>query len=271
MNEINEEHNITTTSINAKMGSLSLRQNKSFTNDEDVDNEEESSYSIYLSDFNTYNWLPSQDLSVDQNYMNLIYLLTRNSHTRHGSMACILVNTAKINYALDSLSSQTAHDNRPILDSSSLSLSKSYHECIIGAGINTSIYSENSSDVHAEMNAISQRFRLAAKNNKNWTICQTISANSLDAEDSRKNMIDEITAYITMPPCKRCFASLISCDIRRIVSSKPCIHKDIIKYVEIENDKPQRNPDDKIEMLSVSFDVQKMNSFIDSYNDSLKK
>lgn len=68
---------------------------------------------------------------------------------------------------------------------------------IIAAATNTSLFKPDDSDVHAEINAIGH----VAKH----THLSTLGA----------------TAYITMPPCKRCFGALFSVGIKRIVSRRP--------------------------------------------------
>jgi tRNA(Arg) A34 adenosine deaminase TadA len=66
---------------------------------------------------------------------------------------------------------------------------------IIGAATNRPLYSERDSDVHAEIGAIGDAAR-------------------------RGHSTEGSTAYIAMPPCKNCFAALLSAGIRRIVSPR---------------------------------------------------
>ena len=68
---------------------------------------------------------------------------------------------------------------------------------IIAAATNTSLLKPDDSDVHAEINAIGQVAKHA----------------HLSTQGA--------TAYITMPPCKRCFGALFSAGIKRIVSRRP--------------------------------------------------
>jgi len=67
--------------------------------------------------------------------------------------------------------------------------------CVIGAATNQPLFRESDSDIHAEITALGQACR-------------------------NRHSTDGCTAYITMPPCKRCFAALVTFGIKRIVSRK---------------------------------------------------
>jgi deoxycytidylate deaminase len=67
------------------------------------------------------------------------------------------------------------------------------HNAIISVSNNKPLYGECDSDIHAEIAAIGDACR------------NGISTNNA-------------TAYITMPPCKRCFAALTVAGIRKIVT-----------------------------------------------------
>ena len=106
--------------------------------------------------------------------MDLTLLVTRSSKLKHGSMACILVRSILENDAYEcTLSNFTSR--------------------IISVSTNQALFTENESDVHAEIAAIGQ----AARHGRATLNC---------------------TAYITMPPCRKCFAALFSAGVRRIVS-----------------------------------------------------
>jgi tRNA(Arg) A34 adenosine deaminase TadA len=65
---------------------------------------------------------------------------------------------------------------------------------IVSVATNQALYKENESDIHAEIAAIGQAARIATRPTA------------------------DCTAYITMPPCRRCFAALLCAGVRRIVS-----------------------------------------------------
>jgi tRNA(Arg) A34 adenosine deaminase TadA len=94
-------------------------------------------------------------------------LVTRSSHCKQGGMACVLV--------------QPDASRNNIYDS------------IIGVSTNLPLYSENDSDVHAEVAALGKASR-------------------------KGRATEKATAYITMPPCKKCFAALMVSGISRIVT-----------------------------------------------------
>ena len=127
------------------------------------------SSSTDLEDFEMHGWIPDSRLSDDENYMDMVMLVTRNSHCKQGSMACALVG----------LSSPSKKSN--LLHS------------VISVSTNQALYSDNDSDIHAEIVALCSAAR-------------------------RGQPTANATAYITMPPCKRCFAALLSAGIKRIVT-----------------------------------------------------
>jgi len=134
-----------------------------------------------LSKFNMYGYQPSPSLSEDENYMDIVMIITRTSLLRQGSMGCILVRPTEEEEEDDG-SSHTNHIfNR-----------------VIAAANNSSVFKAGDSDVHAEINVLGQ----VAKSK---------------SQESTMNC----TAYITMPPCNNCFGALYSAGIKRIVTRKP--------------------------------------------------
>lgn len=74
-------------------------------------------------------------------------------------------------------------------------LERSLFGAMVGVSTNKPLFSELDSDVHAEIGALGVACR-------------------------RGNATEGCTAYITMPPCKRCFAALLSSGIKRIVARR---------------------------------------------------
>jgi deoxycytidylate deaminase len=70
---------------------------------------------------------------------------------------------------------------------------RSVYDGIISVSTNLPFYSENDSDVHAEVAALGRAARAGVAT-------------------------DEATAYITMPPCKKCFSALTVSGVSRIVT-----------------------------------------------------
>ncbi len=154
-----------------------------------------------LSKFEHRGYRPSAILSDDENYMDIVMIITRSSMLRQGSMGCVLVRpkvTADGERQVANVDSQQ-HDDGGI---------RNILGRIIAAATNTSLFQPNDSDVHAEINAIGQ---VAKRNN----LAQTHElAHANVAEVSTQGA----TAYITMPPCRRCFGALYASGIKRIVS-----------------------------------------------------
>lgn len=135
-----------------------------------------------LDGFETFGWEPLPTKTDDENLMDLTLIVTRGQAKKlnQGSMACLLVRGKE-------------ERQQPLSpdDASRQSLMNG----IVCVANNMPLYSENGSDIHAEIYAIGKAVR-------------------------RGIALDRCTAYITMPPCKRCFPALYSAGIRRIVSNK---------------------------------------------------
>lgn len=145
-----------------------------------------------LAPFNTYGWKPDCMLSEDENFMDLVLLVTRSSKLKQGSMACILVRTPD-----------------PDESTSDLPATSSPLDRIVGVSTNRALYKANESDIHAEVAAIGQAARAGRST-------------------------DSTTAYITMPPCRKCFAALLSAGVKRVVSRHPSPLIDIAAEHDIE-------------------------------------
>mmetsp|Transcript_20773 Transcript_20773/g.19993 ORF Transcript_20773/g.19993 Transcript_20773/m.19993 type:complete len:236 (-) Transcript_20773:44-751(-) len=138
--------------------------------------------SEHLKRFDLFGWEPRLDLSDDENFMDMVMLITRNSFCLQGHMGCVIIDhkiCKRKENGITEESESMLYDR--ILDS------------LIGVSTNSPLFSNLDSDIHAEIGALGQ----ASK---------------------RGNKTDGCTAYITMPPCKRCFAALLSSGIIRIVS-----------------------------------------------------
>jgi deoxycytidylate deaminase len=140
--------------------------------------ESESPSCDVLRPFRTYGWKCDPTLSVDDNLLDLLLIITRNSTCREGGMACII--TKKMRTKTTTLQEGHSVDNSQMLHS------------ILAVAINRPLYSSNDSDVHAEVCAIGH--------------CA-----------SKGNATRGCTAYITMPPCKRCLAALVVAGIQTLV------------------------------------------------------
>jgi deoxycytidylate deaminase len=131
-----------------------------------------------LEGFDLCGWAYDPQLSWDANWMDLCMLITRNSKLRQGSMGCILVRQA-----------ESSNDSEDV----TLRIQQSWPESVISAANNMPLFKPNDSDIHAEICAIGKASRLGRSTNG-------------------------ATAFITMPPCKRCFGALVAAGIRSIVS-----------------------------------------------------
>jgi deoxycytidylate deaminase len=137
-----------------------------------------------LQPFQIYGWQPDPTRSNDDNFLDLVLLVTRNSTCRNGSMGCLIVKPAT---AADA---GAAAVNQP--QSPQQKYQTSILNSIVAASINQPLYTQNESDIHAEVSVIGK----CAKQGLTTAGC---------------------TAYITMPPCKNCLGALVAAGIKRIV------------------------------------------------------
>ncbi|KAL7433026.1 hypothetical protein ACHAXH_003365 [Discostella pseudostelligera] len=184
-----------------------------------------------LSRFDMHQYQPSPLLTDDENYMDIVMIITRTSQLRQGSMGCILVRSSnemgstredgnEANNNSEAECEDLTVDNKNNNEYRHSLLSR-----IIAATTNTSLFTPNDSDVHAEINAIGQVARRQAT-----TSAKTMGSSSIDVTTRGA------TAYITMPPCKKCFGALHAARIARIVSrrSHPMILHNVASKVGIQ-------------------------------------
>ena len=150
-----------------------------------------SSWRGLVERFELYGWQPNPNMSIDDNLMELLVLLTRNSTCRQGHMACILARPEPQYNNNHDNNKNNKNDDNDDKDSHWQWL----NQCLVSVAINTSLYKDGDSDVHAEINALGE----AAKQGQSTRGC---------------------TAYISMPPCKRCFGGLYAAGIVRIVTRR---------------------------------------------------
>lgn len=84
-----------------------------------------------LIPFELHGWKPDPKLTDDENYIDLVLLLTRNSTCRQGHMACLIARSPR-------------KDDSGVLGR------------IIAVANNSSVYKEGDSDNHAEINALGE-------------------------------------------------------------------------------------------------------------------
>eukprot|EP00536_Pseudo-nitzschia_multiseries_P012506 jgi/Psemu1/68339/estExt_Genemark1.C_4810037 len=182
--------------------------------------------------FELYGWKPDPTLTEDELYLDIVHLITRSVQDdgRQGHMGALIVRqNAGVNNS--SKTTTTAAATTSISPSASASTGDVCRECtpaqtnddkdddddedddespgdafderrlyqnILGAGTNTPLFDNNdcTSDIHAEINALGEACR---------------------SEQSTQ----DCTAYITISPCKRCFAALVTFGIKRIVTRQP--------------------------------------------------
>mmetsp|Transcript_34753 Transcript_34753/g.75088 ORF Transcript_34753/g.75088 Transcript_34753/m.75088 type:complete len:319 (+) Transcript_34753:53-1009(+) len=199
-----------------------------------------------LSSFKMHGYRPSPNLSDDVTYMDIVMLITRSSMLRQGSMGCILVRppppplrktsmmaptttTVAVADGEETTNSSQTIQNNEEGDNDSRD-DEQFLDRIIAAATNTSLFQPDDSDVHAEINAIGQVSKRLHYCSPTTTLTTATTANTNITPSMNNNTVcttQGATAYITMPPCKRCFGALYASGIKRIVSRRQ--HSDILR------------------------------------------
>jgi tRNA(Arg) A34 adenosine deaminase TadA len=234
----------------------------------------------YVSDnifkqYQTYGWKPCHSLTDHENYMDLVLLITRSSQLKQGSMACILVRPPQVE-AERQQSCHMANENHHHNDSVVIENNKrtkinhddnllhTLTDRIITIATNQSFYKEKESDIHAEIVAICQVSNRSSMTNAVRNGCNENIGSSLMTTPTMTNIYQQqqqtthhSIAYITMPPCKRCFAALVTAGIKQIVSRYPssCIIQTIAK---------QRH----IQLIVIPENRHRIQTIIDQYYDN---
>lgn len=167
-----------------------------------------------LAPFDLYGWRPDPTLSDDENMLDIVLLLTRSSTCKtSGRVACILVDPT----IMPRPNTDSVGENDAKIESVE-ELERRLYGSIIGAATNAPLFADTDSDIHAEISCLGQ-----ACNNG--------------------HAVRGCTAYITIYPCKRCFAALVAFDVGRIVSRQlppkmivDCAQKNGIKVAELTKD-----------------------------------
>lgn len=169
-----------------------MSDNQADTEQQEEETHVSSSFPL-LTPYNLYEWKPDISLTDDENYMDLVLLLTRHSadnQTTQRHCASLLVDPTLVVDGSCQLDDSHSNAGNEIQQ---LEFQHRIYGNIIGAATNQPLFSPADSDIHAEIACLSQ----ACRNH-----------------NSTKNCI----IYITIPPCKRCFAALVIFGIKRIVS-----------------------------------------------------
>ena len=168
-----------------------------------------------LESFDLHGWRPDPNLCDDENFLDIVLLLTRSSTCRtSGRVACVLVDTTLM--VQPSVKNKRHFDDNK--EESVEDLERRLFGSIIGAATNAPLFAPTDSDIHAEISCLGQ-----ACNNK--------------------HAVRGCTIYITIHPCKRCFAALVSFGVGRIVSRQmppkqivDCAHRNGIEVAELTRD-----------------------------------
>ena len=174
--------------------------------------------------FELYGWKPDPELTEDELYLDIVFLITRSTQDdgRQGHMGALIVrpnsNTRSYFHSNSGGSVACIECPTPEMNNEKNKGTSTFDEMqffrnILGAGTNTPLFDRNecTSDIHAEINALGEACR-------SW------------------QSTENCTAYITIPPCKRCFAALVTFGVRRIVTrqASPSLIRDTCQKRGIE-------------------------------------
>lgn len=187
---------------------------------------------VVLSAFELYGWKPDPTRSRDCNYMDLCMVVTRNSQLKQGSMACILVRPQP-------LSVTTSGDEDTTTTTTTTNVESIYNDILVVAN-NLPFYTQRDSEIHAEMACIGQAAR-------------------------RGVSLQGATAYITMPPCKRCLPALWVAGVQRVVSRQPIYDKIPEAFASHNMIYHKMDDDDQRERM------ERINQLVKEYNKKKKE
>lgn len=175
-----------------------------------------------LSQYELHNYRPSLHLSDDVNYMDIVMIITRSSILRQGSMGCLLVQPNHNPQFQKNHNEMNAVDHKDVIYTKQKDSDHANRifEGIIAAANNSSLFQADDSDVHAEINAIGQVAKMSRLPQNNFQLSN--NKTTITMSHATKNTVSTqgATAYITMPPCKKCFGALYASGITRIVSRR---------------------------------------------------
>ena len=182
-----------------------------------------------LAPFEMYGWRPDPTLSDDENFLDIVLLLTRSSTCKtSGRVACILVDPTIMPKPPATNDVSNLNSSKEI--ESVEELERRLFSRIVGAATNRPLFAPTDSDIHAEVSCLGQ------------------ACNSRHAAQG-------CTVYITIHPCKRWFAALVAFGVGRIVSRQmppklivECAHRNGIEVAELTKDM-NRSPMKRINEL----------------------
>lgn len=178
----------------------------------------------------TFGWLWHEGRTVDENLMDLAYMLARNSHCKDGHMGCLMVQGICVGRgrergspdALDVAGALAGSCATP--QPSDPATGATLRPTVLVSAINIPLFGAHRSDVHAEALAVSECAR------------RGISTAGL-------------SCYVTRAPCLSCYKILATAGVRRIVCPNRTLPSDDcvasagyfgIEYVYVP-DSPERS------------------------------
>jgi deoxycytidylate deaminase len=192
--------------------------------------------------FYLYDWTPDPKLSDDENYLDLVFIITRNTGGRpntsqssqhpsqqqqqpQGHMGALIVRpTSTSQLSTYDKTSAGCSDRIMMSDKNNEKYESRIWDNILGAATNTPLFisddDDNDCDNDRHGTTTSQRKTNNKKNNKSPANASDIHAeiSALGQACKSSQSTEGCTAYITIHPCKRCFGALVAFGITTIVT-----------------------------------------------------
>ena len=146
---------------------------------------------------NTFGWSWHGDRTVDENFMDLVYMIARNSSCKDGHMGCVLVRGVPLGRG-----GERGHFGGFESDEPAAAVAAAedalLHPTVVMKSINAPLYGAFRSDLHAEALAV--------------------------YECAKRGLATAgLSCYVTRAPCVNCYQTLAISGVSRMVSSQPSL------------------------------------------------
>lgn len=145
---------------------------------------------------NSFGFQWSEDLTIDENFMDYVYRVSRNSICTDGHMGCAVVRGIPVGKGNERVAvpAETVEKTEK-----TVALCHPNQFEVLVSTTNTGLFGKYRSDVHAEANAMSH-----------FAKCGHLGV-------QQKGGVQVTSCYVTRAPCSNCYSLIASAGIRRIV------------------------------------------------------
>jgi deoxycytidylate deaminase len=158
----------------------------------------------------TCDWRFRDDLTVDENFMDLAHVLTRNSRCAGGHMGCVLVRPPTAPSERDAVATSAA---LPASASAQFVLGRGPEEClghtILAMSTNSPLFEVQPDVILIPISTIlASAFLIFDPDSQRFASDVHAEVNALGLAAQRGCSTRGTTLYVTMPPCTQCYMVL---------------------------------------------------------------